>query len=61
MLYGKKTWSLKENEVAIFKTEKTMNRAICEVKLIKKRRSQELMSLLDLKDTLDGLTRASRV
>ena len=28
---------------------------------MEKRRSQELMSLLDLKDTLDGLARASGV
>ena len=34
-------------------------RAMCEVKLIEKRRSQELMSLLGLKDTLDGLAGAS--
>ena len=36
-------------------------RAICGVKMIEKRRSQELMSLLGLKDTLDGLARASGV
>ena len=37
------------------RTEKAMMRAMCGVKLIKKRRSQKLMSLLGLKDTLDGL------
>ena len=37
-----------------------MMRAMCEVKLIEKK-SQELMSLLGLKDTLDGLARASEV
>ena len=36
-------------------------KALCGVKLIKKRRSQELMSLLGLKDTLDGLVWASGV
>ena len=33
--------------------EKAMMRAMCGVKIIQKRRSQELMSLLGLKDTLD--------
>ena len=35
------------------RTDKAMIRAICGVKLIEKRRSQELTSLLGLKDTLD--------
>ena len=43
------------------RAEKAMMRAMCRVKLIEKRRSQELMSLLGLKDTLDGLARASGV
>ena len=36
-------------------------RAMCGVKMIEKRRSQELMSLLGLKDTLDELARVSGV
>ena len=43
------------------RTEKAMMRAMCGVKLIEERRSQELMSLLGLKDILDGPTRASGV
>ena len=55
MLYRNKTWCLRENEMAILRrTEKTM-RALCKVKMTEKRMSQELMSLLSLKDTLDGL------
>ena len=54
MLYGNKTQCLRENEMAILRTEKTM-RAMCKVKVIEKRMSQEHMSLLSLKDTLDGL------
>ena len=62
MLYGSETWCLRKNEMAIFRrTEKAMMRAMCGVKLIEKRRSQQLMSLRDLKDTLDKLARASRV
>ena len=62
MQYGSETWCLRKNEMAILRrTEKAMMRAICGVKIIKKRRNQELMSLLGLKDTLDGLARASGV
>ena len=62
MLYGSETWCLRETEMAILKrTEKAMMRAMCGAKMIDGRRSQELMSLLDLKDTLDGLARASEV
>ena len=43
------------------RTEKAMMRAMCEVKMVEKRRSQERMSLLGSKDTLDGLARASGV
>ena len=41
------------------KTEKVMMIAMYGVKIIGKRNSQELMSLLGLKNTLDGLARAS--
>ena len=50
----------REKEMAILRrTEKAMMRAMCGIKIIEKKRSQELMSLLGLKDTLDGLARAS--
>ena len=52
MLYGSETWCLRENEMAILRrTEKAMMRATYGVKMIKKRRNQELISLLGLKDT----------
>ena len=38
-----------------------MMRAMCEVKMIEKKRSQELISFLGLKNTLDGPARASGV
>ena len=60
MLHESETWCLRENEMAILRTEKAMVRAMCGVKIIEKR-SQELMSLLGFKDTLDGLARARRV
>ena len=62
MLYGSEMWCLRENEMAILRrTKKAMMRAMCKVKVIEKRTNQELMSLLNLNDTLDGLARASRV
>ena len=62
MLYESETWCLRENEMAILRrTEEAMIRVMRGVKLIKKRRSQELMILLDLKDILDGLARLSGV
>ena len=57
---GSETWCLRGNEMAILRTEKGMMRAISGIKSIAKR-SQEFISLLGLKDTLDGLTRVSGV
>ena len=49
MLYGSKTWCLGENEMAILKrTEKAVMIATFGVKMIEKKRTQELMSLLGL-------------
>ena len=54
LLYGSETWCLRENEMAISRrNEKAMIRAMCGVEIIEKRRSQELMSLLGLKNTLN--------
>ena len=47
--------------VVLRRTEKAMMRALCAVTMMEKRRSQELMSLLGLKYTLDKLARASGV
>ena len=47
--------------VILRRTEKTMMKAMYGVKITEKRRSQELMSLLGLTDTLHGLARASGV
>ena len=52
MLYGSETVCLRESKMAILRTEKAMIRAMSGVKLIEKKKSQKLMSLLD---TLDGL------
>ena len=61
MLYGSETWCLRKNQMVILRRiEKAIMRAMCGVK-IEKRSSQELMSLLGIKDTLDGLAKASGV
>ena len=62
MQNGSETWCLRENEVVILRrTKKAMMRALCGVKITEKRRSQELKSLLGLKDILNGVARASGV
>ena len=62
MLYGSETGYLRKNEMAILRrTKKAIMRAMCGVRLIEKRRSQELTSLLGLKDTLNEIARASGV
>ena len=44
MLYGSETWCLKENEVAILRrTERAMRRAMCGVRLMDKKNTEELM------------------
>ena len=61
MLYGSKTWHLRENEVAILRAEKSMVRAMCGVKLVDKRNTVELMDMLGLKKAEDKLARADGV
>ena len=60
MLYGSKAWCLKENEVAILRgAERSMVRAICNVKLADKRNTEELMDMLKLKEATDKLARVN--
>ena len=50
--------SKEEGDRNLKKTEKAMMIAMNGVKIIEKRKSKELMSMLGLKDTLDKLARA---
>ena len=51
-------WSLKENEVAILRrAERYMSRAMCGVKLMDKRNTEELMDMLGLKEGADKLAK----
>ena len=62
MLNGSKTWCLIENKVAILRrAERSMVRAMCNVKLLDKRNTVELMDMLGLKGAADELARANGV
>ena len=56
------TWCLRENEMAILRrTEKTMVRAMCGAKLMEKKRTEDLMELLGLKETDVQMAKANGV
>ena len=62
VLYGSETWCLKEEELAILRrTERAMVRAMCGVKLVERRSTDELMDMLGLHETVDRMARASGV
>ena len=62
MLYGGETWCLRENEMAILRsTERAMVRAMCGAKLMKKKRTKDLMEMLGLKETAVQLAKANGV
>ena len=60
MLYGNKTWCLRENKVAILRRAKRpMVRAMHGVNLVDKRNIVELMDMLGLMEAADKLARAN--
>ena len=62
MLYGSKTWCLRDNEVAILRrAERAMVRSMCGVKLVDRKNMEELMEMLGLKETLDRMAKANGV
>ena len=62
MLYGSETWCLRENGMAILRrTEKSMLRAMCGVKLMEKKRTEDLMEMLGLKKTVVQMAKANGV
>ena len=62
MLYGSETWCLRESEMAILRrTERAMVRSMCGVKLVDRKNTEELMEMLGLKKTLDGMAKANEV
>ena len=62
MLYGSEAWCLREKEMAILRrTERAMIRAMCGVKLLDGRNSEELMDMLGMKESLDRMAKASSI
>ena len=59
MLYGSETWCLRESEMAILRTERAMVRSVCGVKLVNRKKIEELMEMLRVKETLDRMAKAS--
>ena len=58
MLYGSATWCLRENQIAILRrTERAMVRAMCGAKLREKKRTEDLMEMLGLKETVVQMQR----
>ena len=62
MLYWSETWCLKENEIAsLRRTERKMVKAMCGVKLMEKKRPEEQMEMLVLKETVLQKAKANGV
>ena len=59
MLYGSETWCLRESEMAILRTERAMVRSMCGVKLVSRKKMEELMEMLGLKKTFDRMAKAN--
>ena len=62
MLYGRETWCLREIEKAILRrTERAMARAMCGAKLMEKKRTEDLMEMFGLKETVVQMAKANGV
>ena len=62
MLYGSETWCLKENEMVVLRrTERAMVRAMCGAKLMEKKRTEDLMEMLGLKETVVQMAKTNGV
>ena len=62
MLYGSETWCLRENEIAILRrTERALVEAMCGAKLMEKKRTEDLIETLGLKETVVQMAKANGV
>ena len=62
MLYESETWRLRETDLAILRrTERAMVRLMCGVKLVDRKKIENLMEMLGLKETLDRMAKANGV
>ena len=61
-LYESGAWYLREKDMAILRrTKRAMIRAMCGVKLLVQRKSEELMDMLGIKESLDRMAKASNL
>ena len=56
VLYGSEKWCLRENEMAILRRTE---RAMCGAKLMEKKRTEGLMEMLGLKETVVQMAKAN--
>ena len=62
MLYGSETWYLREHEMAILRrTKRAMVRAMCGAKQMEKKRTENLMEILELKETVVQMVKMNGV
>ena len=62
VLYGSEIWCLRENKMAIFRRpERAMVRAMCGAKLMEKKRTEDLMEMLGLKETVVQMAKVNGV
>ena len=62
IIYGSETWCLRENEmVGLRRTERAMVRAMRGAKLTEKKRTEDLMEMLGLKEIVVQMAKANGV
>ena len=62
MLSGSEKWCLKENEMAILRrTGRAMVRAMCGAKLMEKKRTEDIMEMFGIKETMVQMAKANGV
>ena len=62
MLHGSETWCLRENEMTILRrTQRAKARAMCGAKLTEKKRTEDLIEMLGLKETVVQTAKANGV
>ena len=62
MFYGSETWCLRETEITILRrTDRAMVRSMRGVKLVDRKKMEQLMEMLGLKETMDRMAKANGV
>ena len=62
MLYESETWRLRETEMAILKrSERAMVRSMCGLKLVNRKKMEDLVEMLGLKETWDRMVKTNGV